>query len=118
MAIALMTLSAIALLIVSIWTLYQRPSSSPEQRAWNAFCRRLKRCGITREDWEGPYDLAARVARERPELAALTHEAVRHFADLYYGKGTIGQLKQLKDCTRRIARTSIKASPKTWRKSV
>ena len=118
MAIALMTLSAIALLIVSLWTLYQRPSSSPEQRAWNAFCKRLRRRGITREDWEGPYDFAARVARERPELAALTHEAAGHFADLYYGKGGTAQLGLLKNCTRRIARTSIKASPKTWRKSV
>ena len=118
MAMALMILSAIALLAVSFWTLYQRPSISQEQRAWDVFCKRLKRRGIAREEWEGPLDFAARVARECPELAALTREAARHFADLHYGKGTIGQLKQLRDCTRRVVRTSIKASPKTWRKSV
>jgi hypothetical protein len=44
-----------------------------------------------------------RVARERPELAALTSEAASHFADLHYGYGKPEQLQKLRECTRRLA---------------
>ena len=51
---------------------------------------------------EAETDFAARVARERPELAAVTREAAGHFADLRYGTGRAAQLQQLKGCTRRL----------------
>ena len=114
MTAALASLCGLTLFVVSLWTLYQRTPATPAQRAWQSFCKRLKRLGIARKDWEGPFDFAARVARERPELGAVTHEAARHFADLHYGIGEAGQLTQLKDCTRRLTRRS----PKTWRNKV
>lgn len=104
MTAALATLCGIALLLVTGWTLHQRTTITPAQRAWQRFCKRLARLGIVRSTWEGPLDFALRVARERPELGALTSEAARHFADLHYGTGKAEQLRQLRDCTRRLAR--------------
>ena len=102
MTAALATLCGLALLIVTLWTLYQRTTASPAQQAWKAFCDRLERLGMARADWEGPLDFAARVARERPELGALTREAAGHFAELHYGAGHAGRLQELKNCTRRL----------------
>jgi hypothetical protein len=102
MTAALTTLCGIALLIVTLWTLHQRTTTSPAQRAWRGFCNRLRRLGIPRADWEGPLDFAWRVAQERPELGTLTREAAGHFADLHYGAGRPEQLQYLKECIRRI----------------
>ncbi|WP_301100695.1 DUF3488 and transglutaminase-like domain-containing protein [Propionivibrio sp.] len=107
MTSALAMLCAIALLFVTVWTFWQRTTTTPAQRAWQRFCTRIKRLGITRADWEGPLAFAARVAREQPQLAALCHEAASIFADLHYGNGTPEQLQQLKNCTRRL--------PSSWR---
>ena len=110
MTAALATFGAIALLVVTLWTLYQRPTATPAQRAWLGFCKQLERRGVIRAEWEGPLDFAARVARECPELGALTGEAARHFAELHYGTGHTGQLQRLKDCTRRLRR--LQSSPR------
>ena len=96
-------LSGISLLLIVIWTLVRRTRISPEQLAWLRFCRGLERFGIRRAIWEGPFDLAERVAREHPDLAKLTRDAADHFADLRYGTGEPGQLGALKDCTRQLA---------------
>lgn len=108
MSAALAALCAIALAVVGAATLRQRPRATPAQRAWQRFCRRLARLGVTRLDWEGPLAFAARVARERPPLAAICREAAGHFAQLHYGVGTPAQLQELKNCTRRL--------PSSWRK--
>jgi transglutaminase-like putative cysteine protease len=110
MTAALATLCAIALLIVTLWTLHQRNTVTPEQRAWQRFCNKLKRLGIARASWEGPLDFARRVARERPELGALTLDAARLFADLRYGTGNTEQLQRLKGCVKRL--------PPPWRNKV
>jgi len=102
MSAALAILCGIALLIVTLWTLYQRSTATPAQRAWQGFCKRLRRLGMSRADWEGPLAFAERVARTRPELDALTREAAGHFADLHYGSGKPQQLQYLKDCSRRL----------------
>ena len=107
MTAALATLCAIALLLVAIATLRQRPRATAAQCAWQRFCRHLERLGVRRENWEGPLAFAARVARERPPLAALCLEAASLFAQLHYGTGTPAQLQRLKDCTRRL--------PSSWR---
>lgn len=107
MTAALATLCGVALLIVTLWTLYQRKTTTPAQRAWQDFCRRLKRLGMARADWEGPLDFATRVAREHPELGTLTMEAASHFASLHYGAGRPEQLQQLKNCTRRLNHVQI-----------
>ena len=102
MTAVLATLSGLALLAVTLWTLYQRNTDTPAQRAWQAFCKQLARRGIRRADWEGPLDFALRVARERPTFSVLTREAASCYADLHYGKGRPEQLQQLKQCTRRL----------------
>ncbi len=107
MTAALAALSAAALALVAVWTLCRRRSATPAQRAWQRFCRKLKRLGIARAEWEGPLAFALRVAREREELAALTREAAGHFADLHYGFGEPRQLHDLRQCVRRL--------PPAWR---
>ena len=102
MTAVLATLSGLALLAVTLWTLYQRNTDTPAQRAWQAFCKQLARRGIQRAEWEGPLAFALRVARERPAFSVLTREAASCFAELHYGKGRPEQLKQLKQCTRRL----------------
>jgi transglutaminase-like putative cysteine protease len=102
MTAVLATLCGITLLFVTLWTLYQRNTVTPAQRAWQGFCKRLRRLGIARADWEGPLDFATRVARERPELGAVAHEAAGYFADLHYGKGNKEQLKKLKECIKHL----------------
>ena len=100
----LAVLCGAVLAIVSLWTLYQRTTESPAQRAWQRYCNRIKPFGITRNQWEGPLDFAARVALERPELGAVTRAAASHFADLQYGSGTPEHLQQLKECIRLLSR--------------
>ncbi|MEI7612568.1 MAG: DUF3488 and transglutaminase-like domain-containing protein [Betaproteobacteria bacterium] len=106
MTATLALLCALTLLTITLWTLFQRDTATPAQRAWNRFCKRLKRSGISRAGWEGPLDFAARVARERPEFAALTREAAEHFADLHYGTGQSVQLQQLNECTKQLQQIS------------
>ena len=100
MTAALATLCGITLLLVTLWTLAQRRTETAAQRLWMRFCSRLVQLGIRRANWEGPIDFAARVAREQPELGALSREAASHFADLHYGTGKPEQLQQLKECLR------------------
>ena len=55
------------------------------------------------EGWEGPLDLAARVARERPDIAPLVHRAAGHFAELRYGTGRREHLQALLGCIKQLA---------------
>jgi hypothetical protein len=108
MTVTLAVLCSVTLFIITLWTLYQRTTTHPAQRAWQRYCTGLMRRGINRAAWEGPFDFARRVAHERPDLAALTNEAARYYADLHYGHGGSDQLRLLQECTRRL--------PSTWRK--
>lgn len=110
MTATLAVLCGIALLAITAWTLFQRSTATPAQRAWNAFCKRLERLGLRRETWEGPMAFAARVAEAQPRLGVLTHEAASLFANLHYGNGTTEQLNKLKDCTRRLKPPSSRRS--------
>lgn len=113
MAAALAALSAAALALVAVWTLYRRRTTSAAQRAWQRFCGQLERHGIARAGWEGPLAFAGRVARERAEFGALAKEAAGHFADLHYGVAAPEQLQRLRDCVRRVRRL-----PPNWRSRI
>lgn len=105
MASAMAVFSGLALLLVAVWTLARRSKRPPEVQAWQRFCKELERFGVRRAPWEGPLDLAARVARERPDvapLASLARRAAGHFADLRYGTGQPGQLQALRVCARQL----------------
>ena len=95
--------SGLALLAVLLWVLVRRTRVAPDLRAWQAFCSRLARHGIRRADWEGPFDLAERAAKERPDLAALVSRAASHYAELRYGDAHPDHLRQLRECTRQLA---------------
>lgn len=79
MVVLLATLSAMLLLAITIWAVSRRPAQDAAQRLWLAFCARLAKDGLPRQPWEGPQDYAARIARERPALAATVSAA----ADAY-----------------------------------
>lgn len=96
-------LSGIALIAVVTWVFVRRTRVAPEVRAWQNFCSRLARHGIQRADWEGPFDLATRVAQERPSLAGLVARAAMHYAELRYGNAHPDHLRQLRECSRQLA---------------
>lgn len=106
---AMAALSGAALLALAGWTLVRRTRAAPEVRAWQSFCARLARFGIRRAAWEGPLDLAARVARERPDLAPVVDRAAGHFAELRYGTGRREHLQALRECAKRLA--SLRKKP-------
>lgn len=103
MVSAMAVFSGLALLLVAVWTLARRAKVTAEVAAWQRVCNRLERFGIRRQAWEGPFDLAARVARERPDIAPVVHRAASHFAALRYGEGHPEQLKALRSCARQLA---------------
>ncbi len=58
-----------------------RAKTDPAHRAYQRFCQRMHRIGITRGDAEGPDDFACRAAALCPEQA----EAITHISQLYLG---------------------------------
>lgn len=107
MTALLALLCGIALLALTLWSLYQRQRLDPAERAWQRYCTRLGAYGISRASWEGPFDFAARVAHQHPAFAELTAEAAKHYADLRYGSSSPTQLGKLQECARRL--------PSQWR---
>ncbi|MDR2637188.1 MAG: DUF3488 and transglutaminase-like domain-containing protein [Zoogloeaceae bacterium] len=103
MALIMVLACGIALLSIAAWIFARRAKSPAETRAWHRFCVKLKRFGIQRAPWEGPLDLAARVARENPGLAPLTRRAATHFAELRYGTGRREHLRALRACVKELA---------------
>lgn len=97
---------AVLLLALLAWTLRQYRSRDPVQRAWQAFCQRLARQGIRREDWQGPQDFAAAASRRRPSLAPLISEAADLYTALRYGRPapSAAALKRLRALTRQLPR--------------
>ena len=105
MTASLAALCGVALLIVTLWTLPRRRMVEPILAAWQKYCAQLERRGIVRAEWEGPRDFADRVARERPDLAALTSQAAGYYADLRYGphsRNAADTLRQLQQCRHRL----------------
>lgn len=103
MTASLAILCGLVLLIITCWTLPRRRRADPAQRAWQRYCAQLARRGVGRAAWEGPQAFAQRVARERPDLAALTSEAAGCYAQLRYGRhGGEDLLEQLQQCVRRL----------------
>ena len=80
MPVAIM-IAAVLLTLTAVWLLARlRPAArDPVDRLWRRALERLHKAGITPGPAEGPADLARRVARERPDVAA-TFRAV---ADAY-----------------------------------
>jgi len=90
--------AGVALGALAAAALRRRTPRDPAEREWQRFCRHLQRRGVIRADWEGPLAFAARVAAERPPLAALTAAAAGHYALLRYGEGSADNLVGLRQC--------------------
>ncbi|MDQ5960629.1 MAG: protein-glutamine gamma-glutamyltransferase, partial [Pseudomonadota bacterium] len=107
MTVLLSALCALALLGITIWTLWQRPRVDPAQKIWLRFCARLAGQGIPRQPWEGPIAYAERVAVARPEYGGIAHQAATAYAAVRYGEANEHRLQRLREALRQI--------PNTWR---
>ena len=65
--------------LIAVWLFARYRPADPTQRVWLAFCRKLRRAGVPRNDSEGPLDFSRRVATHLPGRA----ESVRAIAGLY-----------------------------------
>lgn len=101
---SLAVLCGVMLLAVALWALPRRVRIDPALRVWQAYCARLAQQGVERAHWEGPLAFAERVAHARPDLAALTRMAARHYAELRYGQGNVEQLRLLEQCLQQLPR--------------
>lgn len=91
-------LSGLVMLVLAAWALRQHRRLDPAAAAWRRFGRKLARCGLAPDPWEGPQDLAMRVAAARPDIAA----DVRAIAELY-GSVRYGDRPALDELRRRVA---------------
>lgn len=113
LSMALVGCSALVLLILAATAWRTRRPRDPAVREWQRLCRQLRRHGLILADWEGPLAFAARVAEERPELAALTAAAAGHYAVLRYGHGNADNLVGLRQCVRDAAHAPVRSFAET-----
>ncbi|HLF97247.1 MAG TPA: DUF3488 and transglutaminase-like domain-containing protein [Methylococcaceae bacterium] len=72
--------------LLSVFLLRRRePPADPALRLYRLYCRKLERLGLSRRASEGPLDFAARVAAERPELAASAQAVAALYSRARYG---------------------------------
>lgn len=79
------TLGGVGFLFIG-WRWRQRRVRDPVVRAWQRFCARLARQGLTRNPQEGPLDFGERVAASRPHAAASARKIAQLYARLRYGR--------------------------------
>ncbi|MDN5865055.1 MAG: DUF3488 and transglutaminase-like domain-containing protein [Gammaproteobacteria bacterium] len=65
---------------------FRKRGDDPAQKLYEHWCRRLKRHGIQRGASEGPLDFAVRVARLRPQDAALTDDITELYIRARYAE--------------------------------
>ncbi|MBI5861152.1 MAG: DUF3488 domain-containing transglutaminase family protein [Rhodocyclales bacterium] len=76
--------SGITLLALTFWILRSRQRSDPALLLWRRFARKLARCGIVWQPWQGPLDFASRAAEKLPGRAAEIREIAHDYAALRY----------------------------------
>jgi transglutaminase-like putative cysteine protease len=81
---AALVLSALILIAYALWLRRRPPPPDPAQRLYLKLCRKLARAGLERAPHEGPHAFAARVARERPDLADALNDITVLYATLRY----------------------------------
>jgi len=79
--------------LLSLGILYRGNAAprDPAVVAWQRFCRRLEKVGITRQPHEGPRDFARRAASERPDLAGAIGQVADHYIRVRYARGSQNQ---------------------------
>ncbi len=101
MTATLAGLAGVVLLGLTAWALrgWRRPD--PVQREWLRLGRQLKRRGLARQPWEGPWAYARRVGQALPESAAEIQAISALYGSLRYGSLDPTMIEELKG---RIAR--------------
>lgn len=72
--------------VLVVWSLRLRVRPDPVQRAWLAFCRRLRDAGVDRAPHEGPRDFAQRAALHLPHASASITDIAQRYLSLRYGQ--------------------------------
>ena len=87
----LVVVLAAGLVLTFLWLTWQvkrelnPPPTDAVSRAFDRMCRRLRKLGFARQNFEGAEDFAARVAIARPDLAAMVLALCRRYTTLRYG---------------------------------
>lgn len=84
MTAVLAVLGGITLLALTFRVLHNPQHSDPALLLWRRFARKLARCGIIWQPWEGPVGFAARAAAKLPAKATEIHEIALDYAGLRY----------------------------------
>lgn len=84
------------------WALFQRSRLDPLERAWQHFCRKMRRHGLPRLQWEGPIEYADRAARALPEQADTIRAIAARYARLRYASRQAPDARQLRALEQRI----------------
>jgi transglutaminase-like putative cysteine protease len=85
-AILLLAVVGAALVGMVIFMLTrERQAEDAIVRAYQAFCRKLARRGLSRRSYEGPVDFARRVTAQRPDLAGQVYGIIKLYTTLRYG---------------------------------
>ncbi len=82
----LVMLLSLMLTILALRLFRRHPRRDRVVLAYQKFCRKLARRGMTRKSHEGPSDFAQRVQRQRPELTAPVDFITRLYSALRYGQ--------------------------------
>lgn len=85
-AIALGAITGLIGALAFVLARHSTQSRDPVQRAYQRFCRKLKRFGLIRLPHEGPLDFAQRAARTQPALQPRIASITDHYLALRYGQ--------------------------------
>lgn len=77
-------LGALTALLLA-WSLRRAARPDPVQKAWLAFCRKLRAQGIERSPYEGPRDYSERAARGLPQARGTIRRIGELYVALRYG---------------------------------
>jgi protein-glutamine gamma-glutamyltransferase len=104
-------LCALLAIALTAWAMRRGLARDPLAGAWTDIHRALRPLGLGRDDWEGPMDYAARVARVRPDLAKDVAQACRLYADARYGTSPpLQAARELRACARALRRKRMQAA--------
>lgn len=85
LVIGLTLTAGMFLVALAAWLLrFGGARADPARRAWDRFCRRLARHGVTREPVEGPVDFARRAAKVLAGSATQIEEVTRLYVAIRY----------------------------------
>ena len=77
-------LLAAVLIVLTLFMWRTERDADPVRAAYQRFCRKLARAGLTRDAYEGPVDFAQRCGRERPDLKPAIDAVTRAYVGLRY----------------------------------